>query len=193
MQVRKDVIMHKKILMAFIVAGLFLITISCKKGKSKVELPSLGFSMNLPANWQTDPDNVYYFYDKTNSENNFGFIVISPSNGRTLDEAVDSISAQTEKLESMFKSAARILDNFVPGDQSQAFDKLPQSQILSRKSFAINKLPAVEVISEADCSIYHTYIAKDDSIIEITFRTATEDFPDKLESFRKAVASVKIE
>lgn len=184
--------MPKSIILILLITGLLLNTVTCKKGGRKIEIPELGFSMNLPNGWQVDPDNNSYFFEKANRENNFGWIITERLNGRTLDEAVDTILSQTEKLESMYKSLAVILDKIVPGDQSEVLDELPQTQIVSKTSQTINGLSAIEVICEANYSIFHTFLAKDDNVFEITFRTIPEDFSSRLSSFRKATASIKI-
>ncbi|MDH5769493.1 MAG: hypothetical protein OEZ31_11165, partial [Nitrospirota bacterium] len=66
-------------------------------------------------------------------------------------------------------------------------------RIIAKISRKISNLDAIEVIEEATYSVIRVYIAKDDKIIDVMFRTLPEDFPKSEPLLRKAIESIKFQ
>ncbi|MFB0508940.1 MAG: hypothetical protein ACETVX_00425, partial [bacterium] len=159
---------------------------------SKVTISEIGFSMTLPTDWQIDPNDPSSYYEQAKKDDNWGMVIqYELEEGQTLEEYVDNALSEMEKLESMQKKMVEYLGEAVGEDELSA--EVPQTRIIAKTPRKISNLNAIEVIEEATYSVIRVYIAKDDKIIDVMFRTLPEDFPKSEPSLRKAIDSIRIE
>ncbi|MDH5186985.1 MAG: hypothetical protein OEW70_07985 [candidate division WOR-3 bacterium] len=180
-----------KIFSGLLIAGL-LLSFNCQQSSNKVMIPEIGFSMTLPTDWQIDPNDPSSYYEQAKKDDNWGMVIqYELEEGQTLEEYVDNALSEMEKLESMQKKMVKFLGEAVGEEELTA--EVPQTRIIAKISRKISNLDAIEVIEEATYSVIRVYIAKDDKIIDVMFRTLPEDFPKSEPLLRKAIESIKFQ
>ncbi len=178
------------ILTGLLIAGL-LLSFSCQKGGTKVIIPEVGFSMTLPTGWVIDPNDPNSYYEETKQDDNWGMVIhyeLEPD--LTLEQYVDNSIKEMEKMESMQKKMTNMLGE-AAGTEDYS-EEVPQTQIVSKTARKISNLDAIEVIEQAQFKVIRVYISKDNKVIDVMFRTLTDDFAKSEPLFRKSIESIKI-
>ena len=180
-----------KILSVFLIAVL-LLSFNCQKGGDKVIIQEVGFSMTLPAGWQIDSNDPNSYYEQTKQDDNWGMVIhyeLEPD--LTLEQYVENSIKEMEKMESMQMKMTKMLGEAAGAEDYS--EEIPQTHIVSKTARKINNLDAIEVIEQAVFKVIRVYIGKDSKVIDVMFRTLSEDFAKSEPLIRKAIESIKIQ
>ncbi|MEO0084696.1 MAG: hypothetical protein ABIK67_00240 [candidate division WOR-3 bacterium] len=171
---------------------ILLLSLDCQKGSNRVIIPNLGFSMNLPADWQTDPKDPTSFYEPAKRDDNWGMVVkYQLEEEQTVEEFVENTLKESEKMESMFEKMTKTLGNIVGEEELEK--EVTKTRIVAKTQRKIGNFNAIEVIKEAEYKVIELYIGKDGEVIEVFFRALPEDFAKYETAFQKAFASIKLQ
>jgi hypothetical protein len=180
-----------------------ILIIGCGRSGEKVKVPELGLSMNLPSGWRVDKENPRMFFATKNPDKNYGMVADYPLEIRTLEgeliksqptleEYVDNKLDQVKRMETMTKGLGKILEEMIPGEQ-EIEEQIPQISIISKTHRTISGLEAIEIVTEAEYTIIEVNIRKGERVIQVSFRTPRDDFPELESSFRNALNSIEIQ
>ncbi|MEO0113903.1 MAG: hypothetical protein ABIK93_00310 [candidate division WOR-3 bacterium] len=170
---------------------ILLLSLDCQKGSNRVIIPDLGFSMNLPTGWQTDPKDSTSFYEPAKRDDNWGMVVkYQLEEEQTVEEFVENTLKESAKIESMFEKMTKTLGNIVGEEE---LEEVTKTRIVAKTQRKIGNFNAIEVIKEAEYKVIELYIGKDGEVIEVFFRALPEDFTKYETAFQKALASIKIQ
>jgi hypothetical protein len=178
---------NKLFLFFAVVLGMSQIFIGCKKSSNRVEIPYLGFSMQLPKGWQVDPSDILSFYEVNKEDDNWGYVSqIDLDSSETLGGYVDSLIADDKRTEQAQKEMLALLGE--EADKSE----YTETKIVSKTNRTISGLEAVELITQAEYTVIEVYIRKNDEVITVTMRTPKDDFSKYEPIFQKAIESINI-
>lgn len=171
---------------------ILLLSLDCQKGSNRVIIPELGFSMNLPSGWQTDPKDPTSFYELAKRNDNWGMVVkYQLEEEQTVEEFVENTLKESAKMESMFEKMTKTLGNIVGEEELEK--EVPKTRIVAKTQKKIGDFNAIEVIKEAEYKVIELYIGNDSQVVEVFFRALPEDFAKYESPFQKALASIKLQ
>lgn len=167
---------------------LTIVVISaCKKSINQVSIDELGFTMQLPNGWQVDNKNPNVFYDINNPDDNLGQVVdYDLKADESLSEFVDSLIADEQMIFEQEKNAA-----LAAGINPDSL-MLKETQIARRENISVDGLEAIEMVSTATYTVYDVFILKDETIINVSFRTLPDNFSNYEPLFKTAIKTIKI-
>jgi len=176
-----------------ITAALLLGLTGCRSSR-QVTIPEMGFSMKLPSGWRVDPKDRTRFYQTTRAEDNYGWVVeYQLEEGEDLAGFVDKTLRETEQFGTMYRKMAGFLGRFVGKEGLER--EVPQTTIISQTPQKINSRDAVTVLSTTDgYNQLQVFIAgTNGNVIQVTFQTLAEKYPEPESALSEAIHSIQIQ
>jgi len=187
------------LLLALLLAG------GCAKKPPTFQLSNSRVSMDLPPGWQqgeprvnrgykVKPDGAFFFADAEHDDPS-GDVMEVPLMGASLDQFVQNLLDESEKMESLQGDLVRALDKVagdVVGMELNEAQRALQTRVLSRESRTIGDHAAIVVVTEAPRTTITAYVQHEDNVVIVTFGAPQEDFHNYEQLFRDAMETIRV-
>jgi hypothetical protein len=186
MNIRRREMRKRKVFLLMLVSGIIVVLAgSCgKKGQEKVNVPEMGFSMNLPEGWKVDDRDHCFFYEKEDQYNNYGDVISMPAEGLPLSSFVDKNLQSEMKMEQI---GEKLLSKFA------GISNLPGTGIVSKTDREINGLNTVELIIHREgYHILTVWMSRGQDVVRVSFQVLDEKFPEQKAAIIAATESIKL-
>ncbi len=142
--------------------------------------------MSVPSGWEIEQEDSTMFFESSKADDNMGMVIDYDFNtGGVLENFIDSMISEDQRL---FEEQKQLIATLPEEDSTELFE----TRILSRKPIRVSGLDAIELISVAEYIVLEVFIAYDENVVNVSFRSLPEDFFRNEKLFRKAIETIKI-